>query len=54
MAEEIEAKSEGESRSAGGSISDQVQTLREKVSNLSETLIGVEETMREAAGESKE
>ena len=38
----------------GGSLHDRVQTLRERASKLSETLDGVEMSLREAAGEAKE
>ncbi len=37
-----------------GSIHDRVQKLREEASQLSETFEGVEKSLREAAGESKE
>jgi len=37
-----------------GSIHDRVQRLREEASQLSETLEGVEKSLQEAAGESKE
>jgi hypothetical protein len=56
MAEEIEANSGNEPRSAAGrgSVADRVEALREKTNKLSETVDRVEQTLQEAAGEFKE
>jgi hypothetical protein len=58
MAQENESRferdsTELESGTETGNIRDRVQRLREKASELAETLDGVEKNLQEAAGQSK-
>jgi hypothetical protein len=45
---------EASSAEASESIPDRIQALREKTSRLSATLDGIEKSLQEAAGETKE
>jgi hypothetical protein len=54
MAHENNMNSEEESQPASTNIRERVKILQEKASQLNQTLDRVEETLQEAAGESKE